>query len=134
MTRKSSKHYARHTEPLGSFFDFIRFHQQCILWSLPQEIEPVITECRAEALPMSHRSPLHTSHIKLTSHGNYGANLPEVSCKLHPYSLQRTRSPPDGNLIYNIIPLLKKENVPNNRPAAFCTNSHISLFCAYSVW
>ena len=46
--------YARHTETLDSCFDLIRFHQQCILWSLPQEIEPATTDCITETLQQSH--------------------------------------------------------------------------------
>ena len=33
ITRKSSKHYVQHTEPLDSYFNFIKFHQQCMPWS-----------------------------------------------------------------------------------------------------
>ena len=80
---------------------------------------------------MSHQFMSYTSDTKLTSHVNCAAN---VSCELHPYFLQRTRSPPgpclpktmrnthlrnyddlkgkDTNLhflfFHNIIPLLKK--------------------------
>ena len=51
-------------------------HQQCISWSLPLEIEPVTTECRAETLPQSQQFTLQTSDTKLTSHGNSVVNLP----------------------------------------------------------
>ena len=39
---------AWHTETLDNCFDLIRSHQQCIPWSLPLEIEPATTDCRAE--------------------------------------------------------------------------------------
>ena len=37
-------------------FNIIRSHQQCILWSRPMEIEPAITRCRAETLPLSQQA------------------------------------------------------------------------------
>ena len=46
MIRKPGNHSLQHTETLDSCFDLIRFHQQCILWSPPREIEPVTTDCR----------------------------------------------------------------------------------------
>ena len=67
MTRKSGKHCARHTKPLDSCFNFIKFHQQSISWSSPLEIERATTECRAGALPLSYLSTSHTSDPKLTS-------------------------------------------------------------------
>ena len=42
--------YTLHTETLDSCFDLIRSHQQRILWSLPLEIEPATTDCRAETV------------------------------------------------------------------------------------
>ena len=62
--RKSSKHCVRHTEQLISCFDLIRFHQQFIQWSPPLEIEPVTTEYRAPALPLSLGSTSPTGDVK----------------------------------------------------------------------
>ena len=61
-------------------FNLIRFHQQCILWSPPLEIEPATTECRAKTLPMSYLPTSHTSDAKLTSHSKCMANWPDGSC------------------------------------------------------
>ena len=84
---------ARRLEILDSCLD-LRPHQQCIPWSLPLEIEPATTECRNETLPLSHQFTSHIIDAKSTSHGNCAANCLNASCKLHLYSLQRTRSPP----------------------------------------
>ena len=86
-----------------------------VIFSL--EIEPATTECRPETLPLSHLSTSHISNQQIMIIARpINRN---VSCKLHPYSLQRTRSPPEPRLprgielvdlaIHNIIPLLKKE-------------------------
>ena len=85
--------YARHTEPLDCCFDLIRSHQQCILWYQPLEIDPVTTEAR-----LYNWTILHTSDAKTLVMGlAWPINLNE-SCKLHPYSLERTRSPPGPRL------------------------------------
>ena len=55
MIRNPANTYSRHTETLDSWFDLIRSHQQCILWSPPLEIELVTTDCRAETLQLSHQ-------------------------------------------------------------------------------
>ena len=47
--------YTWHTETLDSYFNLIMSHQQCILWSLPQAIEPATTDCRAKTLQLSHQ-------------------------------------------------------------------------------
>ena len=86
--------YARYTETLDSCYDLIR-SPQCIPWSPPLEIKPVTTDCRAETLQLSQLFMLYISDAKLTIHGNCIAN---VSCKLHPYFLQRTWSPPEPRL------------------------------------
>ena len=67
-----SKHCAQHREPLDSYFDLIRSHQQCIPWSPPLEIKPAITECRAETLPLSYRSTLHVSWTVLARFSGQG--------------------------------------------------------------
>ena len=66
--------YSRYMEIRDSCFDLIRSHQQCILWSPPQEIEPATTDCRAKTLWLSHPAISYTSDAKITSHGNYAAN------------------------------------------------------------
>ena len=57
--------FARRTETLDSFFDFIRSQLQCILWSPSLEIE---------TLSLIHQSTSHTSDAELISHGNCAAN------------------------------------------------------------
>ena len=57
----SANLYARHTETLDSCFDLIMFHQQCIPWSLPLDIEPATTDCRAKILWLRHQLISHTS-------------------------------------------------------------------------
>ena len=70
---------------------------------------------RVETLQLSQRSISHTSDAILASHGNaWPINL-NVSCKLHPYSLQRTQSPPGPCLpkrIGNTLP--GQVNWPHN--------------------
>ena len=44
MSRKSGKHCMRHMEQLDICFDLIKFQQQYIPWSPPQEIELATTE------------------------------------------------------------------------------------------
>ena len=107
-------------EPLDSCFDLIRSHQQCLPWSSPLKIESVTTECRAETLPLSYQSALQTSDAKLTSHGErlvweivvYTANKFETAVQWFRMSHAGIcRISGHGNSLYNIIPLLKKENV-----------------------
>ena len=61
-------------ETLDSCFDLIRSHQLCIPRSPPLEIEPAVTECRAETLRQSQQSTSHTSDAKPTSYVNCVAN------------------------------------------------------------
>ena len=50
---------------------------------------------RLQSQNSSIESTVHITHnAKLTSDGNRGQLTVNASCKLHPYSLQRTRSPP----------------------------------------
>ena len=87
MTRKSSKHCVRHTEPLDSCFDFIRSHQLCIPWSSPLEIESTTTECRVETLPLNYWSTSLTSYAKLTSHSKRAVYLPDIQWGRSQYTL-----------------------------------------------
>ena len=74
-------HLCRGVNTRNECFDLIRSHQLYIPISPLLEIEPATTECRAEPLPLNYWSPSLTGFS-----GN-------------------------GNLIYDIIPLLKKEKV-----------------------
>ena len=132
--------WARDTETLDCCCDLIRSHQQCIPWYLPMESEPTITEYRVETLlqtPNPHRTQVTPNQLVIVN--ALPINL-KISCKLHPYSVQKTRSPHGilwwwdlirskhmssvsvchaqgfagfsgrGNSMHNIILLLKKEN------------------------
>ena len=88
MTKSELNTDTRHTETHDNSFDLLRSQQQCIPWSPPLETEPVTTDCRAESIQLS-RSPYRTQVTSIDLN---------VSCKLHPYSLQWTRSPPGPRL------------------------------------
>ena len=96
MTRKSDEHL-RMTYG-NSFFDLISSHQQYIPWSQPLEIEPATTDCRVETLQLSQQFISFTSDTKLIIMAIARTINLNVSCKLHPYSLQRTRSHPGPRL------------------------------------
>ena len=70
----SANSYAWHMKTLNSCFNLIRSHQQCIPWSPSLEIEPVITDCRAETLQLNQLSISHTSYAKLTSKNRCATN------------------------------------------------------------
>ena len=74
MTRKFGTHSHATYGKLYSCFDQIWSHQQCIPWSPLQEIEPPTTVCKAESLPLGHRSMPHISDAKSTSHGYRAAS------------------------------------------------------------
>ena len=123
---------AWHTETLDSCFDFIRSHQQSKPWSAPLEIQPATTEYRAETLLLSH-SPHRTQVMpnQLVMVIAQPINL-SVSCKLHPNSLQRTRSPPVprlprkiGNTHLRIYHNLKGKDINVNFPFFFWLRNYI---------
>ena len=120
ITRKSGKYLHTTYRTLDSCFDHIRSHQQHIPWSPPTG---ATTEYRAKTLPLSYWSTSHTSNAKLISYGNlqWGKSwyMPlirpnkvktAVQCSIHHVQVF-ARFLDHGNSIYNIIPLLKKENV-----------------------
>ena len=94
MSEQSGKLCVRPTETLNSGFDFIRSHQQYILWSPRLATEPVTTEWKAETLPLSHWSTSRASVAKLTRilsslpiivlvlGWNWEMNLPKLSREL----------------------------------------------------
>ena len=100
---------------LDCFFGLIRSHQS-ILWSRPLGIEPATTEPK-------HNHWAHNPHCtqvipnQLVMVIARPINL-NVSCKLHPYSLQRTRP------IHNIIPLLKKKETVHLYPCPWGYNNY----------
>ena len=85
--------YAQHRETLDCYFDLIRSHQQCIPWSPPLEIELATINYRAETLQLSQLiiSPTRDAKWRQITNHAQPINL-NVSYKLHPYTLQRTRS------------------------------------------
>ena len=92
----SANTYAWHTETLNSSFDLIRSHQQCIPRSPPPEIEPATTEPKLyNWAHSSYRALVTPNELMMVIARPINLN---VSCKLHPYSLQITRSPPGQRL------------------------------------
>ena len=83
--------YAWHTETLDSCF--LSLIGSVLPWYPPLEIEPLTTECKAETLPLSHKS-----NAKSTSHSNYAANWRE--CVLQVTSVLIT-----VNLLVNLASL-----------------------------
>ena len=88
--------YARHTETLGNFFDFIRSHKQYIPRSHSLEIEPTTTEPKLYNSPISpYRTRVTPNWVVMVIARPVNLN---VSWMLHPYSLPRTWSPPGPRL------------------------------------
>ena len=88
----------RHTETLDSCFDLIRSSQQCVPWSPPLDTKRETTGCRFKTLSLRRKFTWHTRESnQLVMVIARPINL-NVSCKLHPHSLQRTRSPPEPRL------------------------------------
>ena len=88
--------HARHTEILDSCFDLIRSHQQCIPWFPSMEIEPATTELKPHDWANSpYRTQVRPNQQVMVIARPTSLNL---SCKLQPYSLQGTWSPPRPRL------------------------------------
>ena len=91
-----TNNFARHTEALDSCFDLIRSHQQRIQRSPSPEIEPATAQpklCHWDNSP--HRTQVVPKLLLMVIARPINLN---VSGKLHPYSLQRTRLPPGPRL------------------------------------
>ena len=89
--------YAWHTETPDSCFDLIRSHQRFISWSSPLEIEPSTTE------PKLYNWTISPYRTRMTPNKLFMVVIAQpinlnVFFKLHPYSLQKTRSPPGPRL------------------------------------
>ena len=82
--------YVRHTETLDSCFDRIGSHQQCIPWS-NQRLQISEPKLCNRANSSSYCTQMTPNQLVMVIARPINLN---VSCKLHPYSLERTRSPP----------------------------------------
>ena len=110
-TRKSSENLR--VEILDSCFDIIKFHQQCISWSphwrsdqQPQNAEPKLYHWASNP----NRTQVMLNQIVMVIARPINLN---VSCKLHPPSLQRTLSPPGSR---------RPRRIGNTHPRNYYTN------------
>ena len=86
----------RHKETLDSCFNLIRSHQKHLPISPSLEIKPATIETKLyQWATNSLRTEVTSNHLAMVIAWPINLN---VSCKLHPYSLQRIRSPPRPRL------------------------------------
>ena len=109
----------RHTEPLDSCFDLIRSHLMFIPWSLrwrtnqrPQNAEPKLYHLAFG----SHHTQAMPNQLVMAIVRPINLNM---SCKLFPYTLQRSMLPPGPRL---------PNRIGNTRPCNYYNNL-ASLVC-----